>query len=91
MLAVALEAEADAYVEALVGELDERGHRLCSDLKTPCCCRVHVAKAPHPRPPGAIQVLRTAGAVCSFKRNDRFLFHHLPCLLRDADRPLARR
>lgn len=28
MLAAALEAEADAYVEALVGEIDERGHRL---------------------------------------------------------------
>jgi transposase-like protein len=28
MLAAALEAEADAYVAALVGEVDERGHRL---------------------------------------------------------------
>ncbi len=28
MLAAAIEAEADAYVEALVGELDEAGHRL---------------------------------------------------------------
>src|SRR5437879_12757340 len=28
MLAAALEAEVDAYIAALAGELDERGHRL---------------------------------------------------------------